>query len=202
MASNHKIPLRVTYNNETPTGIAEYQSVSGECIPVDFGGTGQNDISRGEIIVGDITDKDFKAKKFTDSSGNLTCIFDETWLVGTDQPINQTSGSSSQFYAGETVYQGTTVENAVASGIVIENTAISSTFKLKSIIGTFTTGSVIWADTTFPIGHSGYAESNEKREATLLSTSEAIVEQSTMSFLLGTLDSTLGENVIDCGTIA
>ena len=39
------------------------------------------------------------------------------------------------------------------------------------------------ADTTFPIGHSGYAESNEKREATLLSTSEAIVEQSTMSFL-------------------
>ena len=100
------------------------------------------------------------------------------------------------------IISGTTVENAVASGIVIENTAISSTFKLKSIIGTFTTGSVIWADTTFPIGHSGYAESNEKREATLLSTSEAIVEQSTMSFLLGTLDSTLGENVIDCGTIA
>ena len=201
MAINHKIPIHVTYNGETPTGIAEYQSASSECIPVDFGGTGQNDISRGEIIVGDITDKDFKAKKFTDSTGNLTCVFDETWLNAGGQPRNQTTTSSTQFYVGETVYQGESASASVASGVVIENTGNSSTFKLKSITGTFTASSVIWANTTFPVGHTGYAESNQRRQATLLSTSSAIVEQTTMSFLLGTLDSTLGENVIDCGTI-
>jgi len=202
MAINHKIPIHVTYNNETPTGIAEYQSASGECIPVDFGGTGQNDINRGEIIVGDITDKDFKAKKFTDSTGNLTCVFDETWLNAGGQPVNQTSNSSTEFYTGETIYQGESVAAAVASGVVIENTGNSSTFKLKSITGTFTAGSVVWANTTFTSGHAGYSESGQIRQATLVSTTSAIVEQATMSFLLGTLDATLGENVIDCGTIA
>ena len=202
MAINHKIPIHVTYSGETPTGITEYQSASGECIPVDFGGTGQNDINRGEIIVGDITDKDFKAKKFTDSTGNLTCVFDETWLNASGQPVYQTTNSATQFYAGETVYQGASVSAAVASGVVIENTGNSSTFKLKTITGTFTASSVVWANTSFSSGHSGYSESGELRQATLVSTSSAIVEQATMSFLLGTLDSTLGENVIDCGTIA
>jgi len=203
MAITHKIPIHVTYNNEEPTGISEYQSASGECIPVDYGGTGQNDINRGEIIVGDITDKDFMAKKFTDSTNNITCVFDETWLNASGQPTNQVeNGSASQFYAGETIYQGASIGSAVATGIVISNTGTSSTFKIKSVTGTFTSGSTVWANTSFPTGHPGYSESNELRQATLISTSNAIVEQSSMSFLLGTLDSTLGENVIDCGTIS
>ena len=61
---------------------------------------------------------------------------------------------------------------------------------------------IIWANTSFASGHAGYSESGQIRRTTLVSTTSAIVEQATMSFLLGTLDSTLGENVIDCGTIS
>ena len=194
MAVNHKTPIHVTYTNDTPTGISEFQSATNECIPVDFGGTGQSDVNRGEVIVGDITDLDFKAKKFTDTSGNLTCVFDETWLDATGQPVNQTTSASTQFYVGETIYQGVSIGTAVASGVIIETTGISSTFKIKAVTGTFTSGSVVWGETSVH-------ESGARRESTLVSTSEAITEQSTLKFYLGTINETVGEYVIDCGTM-
>ena len=128
-------------------------------------------------------------------------MFDETWLNAGGQPENQTTSSATQFYAGETVYQGSSTSTATASGVIIANTGNSATFKVKSITGTFTADTVVWAQTVFQTGHAGYAESNQIRQVTLVSTTNAVVEQATMSFLLGTLDSTLGENVIDCGTI-
>ena len=193
MATNHKIPLHVTYTGNTPTGISEYQSGLNECIPVDYGGTGQNDINRGEIIVGDITDNDFKSKKLTDTEGLVSCIYDETWLIGTDRPTNQSSGNATQFYAGETIYQGES-GSTTASGRIIENTGTSNTFKIHAITGTFTAGVAVWANTTVH-------ESGAIRSVTLNSASTAITEQPTIKFKLGTLNTTTGLYTIDCGTL-
>tara|TARA_Y100000593_G_scaffold52245_1_gene98107 strand:+ start:337 stop:915 length:579 start_codon:yes stop_codon:yes gene_type:complete len=189
-----QIPIYVNYSNNTPVGIAEYQTASQDYIPAEYGGTGQTSVSRGQIIVGDLTDADFKAKKFTDTDGLITCVFDETWLTASGQPVNQVSSSATQFYAGETVYQGQSVENATATGIIIENTGTSTTFKVKSVTGTFTAGEIVWAKNT-------YNESNQERRATLSSATGAITEQSTMKFFLGTLNATIGEYVVDCGTL-
>lgn len=192
MNENLKTPIRVNYSGETPIGISEYQT--NESIPVLYGGTGQVNVDRGQIIVGDISDQEYKTKKFTDTAGFVTCMFDETWLTGIGMPVNQTTFGTTQFYSGETIYQGLTVETSTASAIIIENSGVSATFKVKSINGTFVAGEVVWAE-------NAENESGQKRAIPLTSDSNTIIEQDTVKFFIGTLDSVSGEYTIDCGTL-
>ena len=189
-----KIPIRVSYSGDTPTGIAEYQQAENDYIPVTYGGTGQVDTDRGKILVGDLTDSTYKTKKFTDTSGMISCIFDETWLTATGLPVNQTTNGTTQFYAGETIYQGDSISTATASAVILENTGVSLTFKINSITGTFTAGGQVW-------GQNSLHESGVKRSATLASTNTAIDERETIKFFIGTLNATTGEYTLDCGTL-
>ena len=138
----HKTPLRVQYNDsDTPTGISEYQAT--ECIPVNYGGTGQSDVSRGQVIIGDISDTDYKLKKITDTTGNISAVFDETWITLTGSPTNS-DNATSKFFIGETIWVGSDSSNPSATGIVVETMPnVSTTVKVKSIIGTFANGDLI-----------------------------------------------------------
>ena len=190
----HKTPLRVQYNDsDTPTGISEYQAT--ECIPVNYGGTGQSDVSRGQVIIGDISDTDYKLKKFTDTTGNITAIFDETWITLTGSPTNS-DNASSKFFEGETIWAGTNLANATATGIVVQTMSTSAVIvKVRSIVGAFSGGDVVY-------GKNNLFDSNKLRSATISTSADSISEQSALTFLLGTLNSSTGNFEVDCGTIS
>ena len=190
----HKTPLRVQYNDsDTPTGISEYQAT--ECIPVNYGGTGQSDVSRGQVIIGDISDTDYKLKKITDTTGNISAVFDETWITLTGSPTNS-DNATSKFFIGETIWVGSDSSNPSATGIVVETMPnVSTTVKVKSIIGTFANGDLIR-------GQNSLYDSNKLRTATISNATDAISEQSAITFMLGTINSATGNYEVDCGTIS
>ena len=189
-----KTPVRVDYTDTTATGLAEYQT--NEYIPVKHGGTGNSAVSNAEVLIGNATvsDPKYLTKKIAGTANQISVFTSEIKIILTARPT--VGGSASDFFAGETIYQGT-VANPTATGVVITGTYSSTDFTIQYKTGEFVQGGSLQAQ-------NASIDSNSLRTATILTSSQLnpLAEQEEITFKLGTYSLLSNDFVVDCGEIS
>ena len=187
-----KTPVRVDYTDTTATGLAEYQT--NEYIPVKHGGTGNSGVSNSEVLIGNATvsDPKYLTKKIAGTTDQITVFTSEIKIILTGRPT--VGGSSSNFFEGETIYQGT-ISSPTATGVVITGTNSSSDFTIQFKTGEFVQGGSLQAQ-------NASIDSNSLRIATILTNAISIAEQEEITFKLGTYSLLSNDFLVDCGEIS
>ena len=188
-----KTPVRVDYTNATATGLAEYQI--SEYISAKHGGTGNSGVSNAEFLIGNATVSDPKyiKKKILGTDNQISVFTSAIKIILDSRPT--TGGSPSNFFEGETVYQGS-ISSPTATGLVITGTNNTTDFVLQHQSGEFVQAGSLLAQNA-NIG------SNSLRTATVYTSDEInpLDEQEEVTFKLGTYSVITNDFLVDCGEI-
>ena len=188
-----KTPVRVDYTNTTATGLAEYQT--NEWVSAKHGGTDNIGVSNAEMLVGNATlsDPKYIRKKISGTDNQISVLTSTITIITSNRP--SIGGTASNFFSGETIYQGT-ISEPTATGIVIAGTNNTNTFTLQYKTGEFVQGGELFAQNLL-------IESNAIRTATIVldPNINSITEQQEIAFKLGTYSIDSGDYVVDCGEL-
>jgi hypothetical protein len=188
-----KTPVRVNYTGSTATGLAEYQVT--EYIPAKHGGTDNIGVSNAEVLVGNaiLSDPKYIRKRILGTDNQISIFTSTLKIIIISQPV--AGGTPSNFFDGETIYQGS-INSPSATGVVVTGTNDTSEFTVHHKTGEFIQGGSLFAQNSL-------VDSNTLRTATILTSvsPEPITEEQEMTFKLGTFSISSQDYVIDCGEL-